>query len=664
MDREIINNIKALGIDMISEAKSGHPGIVLGAAPIIYTVYAKHMNINISDPNWINRDRFVMSAGHGSALLYATLYMAGYNLSLDDLKNFRKIGSKTPGHPEYGITPGVECSTGPLGQGIATAVGMALAGKILEDKFYLTMKNKFNRVSKENILDHNIYVLCGDGDLMEGVCYEAASLAGSWKLNNLIVLYDSNHMSLDGNTTNTFSGNVMDRFKAMGWHTDVVSNGESVSEIDKAIEKATDASKPSIIEIKTILGRGSLLENTNAVHGKPLSNEDIRQIKQKLGWAETPFVVSERAKEHFTREIATRSSKKYDEWAREYRTYLNDILSGDNSAFGFLYGKHKDIDLINYNWMISEDEKMATRDANEKVMKVISDNVSYFLGGSADLASSVKTYLEGKGDISYNNYNQRNIWFGVREHAMGAILNGLALSNFRVYGSTFLSFSDYLKPAIRMSALMHLPVTYIFSHDSISNGEDGPTHQPVEQLTMLRSTPNLNVFRPADIKEVIGSWNYILKDRNTPSALILSKQVGETLKETNANEVAKGAYIINHEEKDLHGIIIATGDEARTAVRVAKALKFECGLDIRVVSMPSQELFERQNQEYKDSILPLGVRTIVIEAGSKLSWYKYVYNDKYLITIDNFGISGSKDEVLKYFNYDYESIKNRVKELL
>lgn len=664
MDREIINNIKALGIDMINEAKSGHPGIVLGAAPIIYTVYAKHMNINISDPNWINRDRFIMSAGHGSALLYATLYMAGYNLSLDDLKKFRKFGSKTPGHPEYGITPGVECSTGPLGQGIATAVGMALGGKILEDKFYLTMKNRFNRTSKEKILDHNIYVLCGDGDLMEGVSYEAASLAGTWKLNNLIVLYDSNHMSLDGNTTNTFSENVIDRFKAMGWHTEFVSNGESVSEIDKAIQKAKESSKPSIIEIKTILGRGSLLENTNAVHGKPLSNEDIKQIKQKLGWAEKTFVVSERAKDHFTREIATRSSKKYDEWAREYRTYLNDILSGDNSLFEFLRGKYSDIDLVNYNWMLNEDEKLSTRDANEKVMKVISDKIDYFLGGSADLASSVKTYLEGKGDVTSVNYNQKNIWFGVREHAMGAILNGLALSNFRVYGSTFLSFSDYLKPAIRMSALMHLPVTYIFSHDSITNGEDGPTHQPVEQLTMLRSTPNLNVFRPADIKEVIGSWDCILKDVNKPSALILSKQVGETLKDTKISEVSKGAYIVKHEENNLHGIIIATGDEVRTAVRVAKTLKIECGLDIRVVSMPCQELFELQSQEYKEKILSIGVRTIVIEAGLKLSWYKYVYNDKYLITIDNFGKSGSKDDVLKYFNFDYESIKNRVKELL
>ena len=665
MEQEIINNIKALGIDMINEAKSGHPGIVLGAAPIIYTVFAKHLNMNLNDPNWFNRDRFVMSAGHGSALLYAILYMAGYPLTLDDLKNFRKLGSKTPGHPEYGVTPGVEVSTGPLGQGFATAVGMALGDKIIESKYFLNRKGTFGNTIKEKIFDHNVYCLCGDGDLMEGIASEAASLAGSYKLNNLIVLYDSNKISLDGTTNFTFNENVLERFKAYGWHTDLVSNGNDYKEIDKAMAKAKDENKPSIIEIRTTIGDGSLLAGTNAVHGKPLTPEDILQLKQKLGWSTKPFIVSERAVNNFRAEIQSHSKAKYDEWAKEYRELVNNVLGGNNQELNYiLKGGKTAIDLCDIPSKISRDDKEEMRVTNQKIIDEIGLKIPNFIGGSADLRSSTDTYFTNKGDITRENYNGGNIWFGVREHAMGAISNGLALTNFRVFNSTFLTFSDYLKPAIRMSALMHLPVTYIFTHDSISIGSDGPTHQPIEQLAMLRSIPNLNVYRPCDESELIGAWNDILNTNDKPSALVVSKDQVPVLAASKRKEVSLGAYIIRKEKEQLHGIIIATGTEVHKACLIAEQLYQSHKLDLRVVSMPCMERFLEQSDEYQKSILPEGVRTIVIEAASSFGWHRFVYSDKYLITVNDFGASGTKDEVLKKFNFDYESLKSRVLDIL
>lgn len=662
MDQRIVNYIKSLGIDMINTAGSGHPGIVLGAAPIMYTLYAKHINVSTNDVAWVNRDRFVMSAGHGSALLYATLYMAGFNLTIDDLKQFRRSGSKTPGHPEYGVTPGVDMSTGPLGQGLASAVGMAIGAKVLKTNSALPKGNGLFEKEK-SLFDYKVYVLCGDGDLMEGISYEAASLAGTLQLNNLIVLYDSNNVSLDGSTTNTFTENVLERFKAMGWDTDYVKNGEDIRAIDQAISKAKNSLKPTIIEIKTIIGMGSSLAGTSEVHGKLLSKEDLEQLKRSLHVEEEPFYIPEFITQEFRKISSERCNKKYDEWAQQYKQYTESASLMEINSFNYIFNSKVHIDLCKLDWQFSLDEKEATRITNGRIMTKLANEIPNFIGGSADLASSTKTYLNKQADITKEKYNGRNIWFGVREHSMGAILNGLALTGFRPFGSTFLCFADYLKPAIRMSAIMNLPVTYIFSHDSINVGQDGPTHQPIEQLTMLRSTPNLRVFRPADPNELVGCWNNILNS-SRPNCLILSRNDVNLLPVTSGQEVTRGAYIVKKEQGLIHGIIIATGSEVHTALYIAKELYSSYKLDIRVVSMPCMELFLNQSEQYREMILPKCYKKIVIEAGSSFGWHQFVYNDNYLITIDKFGTSGTKEEVLDYCDFTYEKIKEKVEKLL
>ena len=653
MDNKTISNIKSLGIDMIDQAGSGHPGIVLGAAPLIYTVYARHMNINTVDPTWICRDRFVLSAGHGSAMLYATLYLAGFNISLDDLKNFRRVGYKTPGHPEFGHTPGVDMTTGPLGQGIASAVGMAIGEKILENKFKLS--------DGKPLTNYNVYALLGDGDLMEGVSYEACSLAGTLNLDNLIVLYDSNNISLDGDISNTFTENVIDRFNAMGWHTEKVLNGTNVEDIDKAINRSKKSGKPSLIEVKTIIGNGSVNAGKNIVHGKCLSKEDIRSVKRGLDIKDEPFYVDVNNMNKFRNQIVERSARKYELWARNYREFMNnskeDVIEVFNSFFN-----PKKIDIINTDFNLDKGIKEATRVTNGKIMTTISKNIHNFIGGSADLSSSTNTYLKDMQDIKDNHYFGKNIWFGVREHSMGSILNGLALSGFKPFGSTFLTFSDYMKPAIRLSALMNLPVNYIFTHDSINIGPDGPTHQPIEQLAMLRSTPNLMVFRPADANELIGCWDVMLNSSG-PNALVLSRQDVRTLPSTVPEYVKYGAYPVRKERKQLHGIIIATGTEVFTSLLIAEQLYNEIGLDLRVISMPCQELFLMQQERFKNSLIPGGIKTIVVEAGSSFGWYRFVINEKYLMTIDKFGISGTKGEVENYCNFTFEQIKERIRKL-
>ena len=653
MDNKTISNIKSLGIDMIDQAGSGHPGIVLGAAPLIYTVYARHMNINTVDPTWICRDRFVLSAGHGSAMLYATLYLAGFNISLDDLKNFRRVGYKTPGHPEFGHTPGVDMTTGPLGQGIASAVGMAIGEKILENKFKLS--------DGKPLINYNVYAIVGDGDLMEGVSYEACSLAGTLNLDNLIVLYDSNNISLDGDISNTFTENVIERFNAMGWHTEKVLNGTNVEDIDKAINRSKKSGKPSLIEVKTIIGNGSVNAGKNIVHGKCLSKEDIRSVKRGLDIKDEPFYVDVNNMNKFRNQIVERSARKYELWARNYREFMNnskeDVIEVFNSFFN-----PKKIDIINTDFNLDKGIKEATRVTNGKIMTTISKNIHNFIGGSADLSSSTNTYLKDMQDIKDNHYFGKNIWFGVREHSMGSILNGLALSGFKPFGSTFLTFSDYMKPAIRLSALMNLPVNYIFTHDSINIGLDGPTHQPIEQLAMLRSTPNLMVFRPADANELIGCWDVMLNSSG-PNALVLSRQDVRTLPSTVPEYVKYGAYPVRKERKQLHGIIIATGTEVFTSLLIAEQLYNEIGLDLRVISMPCQELFLMQQERFKNSLIPGGTKTIVVEAGSSFGWYRFVINEKYLMTIDKFGISGTKGEVEDYCNFTFEQIKERIRNL-
>ena len=641
MEKDIIANLKTLSIDMINKAGSGHPGITLSAASIIYTVYANHMHININDPKWAGRDRFVMSAGHGSALLYATLYMCGF-LTLDDLKSFRQLNSKTPGHPEYNVTPGVDISTGPLGQGFASAVGMAIAEKHLQS------------LTEEELINYNIYVLCGDGDLMEGVSYEAASLAGTLKLNNLIVLYDSNRISLDGETNHTFTEDVLERFDALGWQ--VFSVSSKVSEIDRAINKAKKSDLPVLIEVKTILGEGSLLANTNKIHGKPLTSEDISQLKQKLNIPEEEFYVNEEAVNYFKNKIMTRSSEKYLNYQKAYNDY--ETSHPDGYLVKFIKGETN----INFNDMtIDFPQMLATRDSNQIVMNYFSEKNPLLFGGSADLASSTKAYLNDEGDFGPNNYKGKNIWYGVREHAMGSISNGLALSGYLPFCSTFLTFSDYLKPAIRMSALMELPVVYIFTHDSINVGEDGPTHQPVEQLASLRSIPGLIVYRPADFNETVGSWQNILINKK-PSAIILSRAKTYNFKATSNVMVKNGAYIVRRESGKLSAILIATGTEVELALKVAEDLKKD--YDIRVVSMPSVELFKKQNKEYQYEILPVGVKTFFIEAGSSFGLRDFVSSEKYLININEFGASGKPEDVLKKYNFDYDSIRKKIKELL
>lgn len=631
MDERVINNIKSLAIDMIDNASSGHPGIVLGASSIIYTVYANHMIINPNDPAWINRDRFVLSAGHGSAMLYSTLFLSGYDYSIDDLKKFRKIDSKTPGHPEYNIKNGIECSTGPLGEGIATAVGMALAAKKMKEIY-------------DKKIDYKVYVLCGDGDLMEGIANEAMSIAGNLCLDNLIILYDSNSMSLDGSTNMTISESVCAKYDSMGFYTEIVNS--DFKNIDKAINKAKKSLKPSLIEVRTVLGSGSLLENTNVVHGKVLSSEDIIQLKEKLNVKNEPFFVDLEAKEYFNKKILDRCIPIYEEWNKNTKDLKIDDLSSK-------------IDLNEYKFDFKEE---STRKINNEVIKKLSNINSKLIFGSADVASSTLVYLDDSKDISKNDFEGKNIRFGVRENSMGAISNGLALSGFRPVCSCFLAFSDYLKPSIRMSCLMNLPVTYVFTHDSVCVGEDGPTHQPIEQLGMLRGIPNMHVFRPCDYKETVGSWNYILNN-DKPVSLVLSRQKLPLINNTDISKVEYGAYIVRKEKGKLNGIILATGSEVSIAIKISEELE-KMKYNIRVVSVPCLELFREQSIEYQEKIIPEMVKTFVIEASNYEGWYEYIYNNKYLINIKTFGYSGKQEDVLNKLGFSYEQIKERIIKML
>lgn len=648
MDNQIIANIKSLSIDMINEVKSGHPGIVLSSAPILYSLYANHLNINTSDKNWYNRDRFIMSAGHGSALLYATLFMCGFNISIDDLKHFRKLNSKTPGHPELNVTPGIECTTGLLGQGIATAVGIALSEKILANKYKLP--------NGKSLYNFKTYVLVGDGDLMEGVSYEACSLAGTLNLNNLIILYDSNNMSSDGSINYTFKEDVRSRFKAMGFNTYLVKNGNDLKSLNKTIDKAKRSNKPVLIEVKTKLGDGSLMENTSIVHGTPLSLDDIKQLKEKLKIPNEPFYVNMEAKSYMQQKIANRINKIYMDNVNTYKEYVDKVLNGNKNRISYLFNRNISCNIIDYSWKFLE--KQSLRDTNKYILETIVNNIPSVIGGSADLGNSTRTYIKEIGDVN-NNFLGGNIWFGVREHAMGCILNGMALTNFHPYGSTHLAFADYMKPAIRMSALMNLPVTYIFTHDSINIGFDGPTHEPVEQLTMLRSTPNLCVYRPADAKELVGCWQMILNS-NKPSCLVLSRGDAVLQQNTSSINTLRGGYIFHKETDTLKAIIVTTGSELQIVKNIVK----ELSNSIRIVSMPCKEVFEMQDISYQNQLIIPNIKTIVVEVSSKYSWGSIASDKNCLITVDNFGKSGSKDEVLSYMNFNYEQIKKRIKELL
>ena len=646
--KKIIDNIRVLGIDMINEAKSGHPGIVLGAAPIIATLYANHMKIDIENDKWVDRDRFVMSSGHGSALLYATLFMAGFDIPFDEIKKFRTLDSLTPGHPEYGVTKGVDVTTGPLGEGFATSVGMAISECYLRQYF------------GKDVINHYTYVLCGDGDLMEGVSYEASSIAGNLGLNKLIVFYDSNNVTLDGALKTSFDENIKERFESMNWNYILVSDSEDLDSINEAIEKAKSDTndKPTLIEIKTTIGKYSKNQGTSLVHGSPLDEDDIVSIKNTLVLREVPFAISLEAKDAMRERICERNKDCITAWNEK-------ILSMDENLrrdFDLYMNNKLPVKISNINYVYPTDGKDSTRNVSGKIINSVAETYPFLLGGSADVSKSTMARINNTLDFSASTPNGRNINFGVRENAMASIANGMALSNITPFVSTFFAFSDFLKPGIRLSALMDLPVIYVFSHDSISVGEDGPTHEPVEQLAALRCMPNFDVYRPADANETIGAYKAVLELRK-PAAIVLGRNKVTIDENTSSSDVIKGAYIVRKEKKDLEAVIISSGEEVELAIKVYDAL-LEKGYSVRVVSMPSMSRFEKNEESYKREILPASVKTFVIEASSSLSWYKYVKNDDYLFTIDTFGASGKRDDILRKYGFTVNKITKDIEKLL
>lgn len=646
IENKAVNTLRMLSVDQIENANSGHPGLPLGAAPMAYALFKNHLVRDSKDLNWKNRDRFVLSAGHGSALLYSLFYLFDYGLSLDDLKNFRQLDSKTPGHPEYGHTRGVEATTGPLGQGIAMAVGMAIA----EEKL-AALYNKDDL----KLVDHYTYALVGDGCLMEGISNEASSLAGTLKLDKLIVLYDSNKISIEGSTDLAFSENVCDRYKALGWDTFVVHDGNDLDEINAKIEEAKNSDKPALIEVKTKIGYGSPREDSAKAHGEPLGKEDRKSTREFFGLPDEDFYVDEDVRAHFQKIVEENTArvnekkKIEEEYAKKYPKEYEDYLAAFN-----LEKK----ELLEDSYYDSFDKDMATRAISGEVLnKIAKDNIHIF-GGSADLGPSNKTMLKGEEYFSADNRLGRNITFGVRENAMGAITNGILLhGGLRTYASTFLVFSDYLKPTIRLAALMNLPNVYIFTHDSIGVGEDGPTHQPIEHLAMLRSIPGIVVIRPADGRETAASLNLAFNSKNTPFVLALSRQNLPQL-ENSSRDIYRGAYIIKKEEGELEKIVIATGSEVSLAIEAAEGLK-----GVRVVSMPSMEMFDAQSSDYKEEILPSNItKRISLEALSSFGWHKYIGMKGMAISIDTFGASGKGAEVFERFGFTKENIRRKIQE--
>ena len=655
-DIKCVNELKMLALDMINEAKSGHPGIVLSAAPIIYSLYANHLRFDAENPNWMNRDRFVLSCGHASALLYATLHMFGYNISMDDLKRFRRINSITPGHPEYKVTPGVECTTGPLGQGVATAVGMALGERYLEKLL------EEEEDGKQDLIDYYTYVMCSDGDLMEGLSYEALSFAGAQKLNKLIILYDDNNMSIDGSLETTFNENMEQRFASIGFETIEVKDGNNLVMIDKALSQARKNNKPTIVVFKTILGNGSYNQNTNSVHGAPLTDADLHNLRQSLKLLNQPFYESKDSIIYLQDKI----KKRMEDTLNTYESALSRLKmsTSDNltAIFKMLEQGKVDIDFDSAKYRINKNYNEELRISNYKTLNLFAGKSRLFLNGSADLFSSCKNVIDNSAIMSDVTPLGRNIRFGVREHAMGAILNGLALTGFRVCGSTFLTFSDYVKPAIRMSALMSLPVTYIFTHDSISVGQDGPTHEPIEQLTMLRSIPNLITYRPADITELMGCWDDILK-QNKPTALVVTKDKLPKIPTSNSAGVKYGAYTIKDCKTRPDAIIISSGSDVKSAYIIADKLAAN-GININVVSIPSLELYLSSPEEYKKRVIPEHIKRIVLEAGNSYVLGSLATNINYVIGINDFGFSGTKDEVEKEMEFDIDNLVLKIEKLI
>ena len=650
-----VNAIRFLGIDAIEKSKSGHPGVVMGAAPMAYDLFTKQMRINPEVPNWINRDRFVLSAGHGSMLLYALLHLSGFqDVTMEELKNFRQWGSKTPGHPEFGHTKGIDATTGPLGQGISTAVGMALAERYLAAKY--------NKEGYE-LFDHYTYVICGDGDIMEGVASEASSFAAVQKLNKLVVLYDSNDICLDGETKDAFSENVRARYEAYGWNTILVEDGSDVEAVNAAIEQAKKSDKPTLIEVKTIIGAGSPnRQGTNGVHGAPLGDEETALFRKEIGWENEPFDIPADVYADFKANVADRGESEYVKWEKLYVDYkaaypelakeLEEVLSREDisrlskESFSF-----KNVG-----------EAQATRNSSQDAINSVAAVLPTFFGGSADLSHSNMTFIKGDNLQDDAHRTERNVQFGVREFAMATVLNGLMLhGGVRVFGGTFFVFSDYLKGALRLSALQNLPVTYVFTHDSIAVGEDGPTHEPIEHLASLRTIPNTYVFRPADATETQAAWYLSQKTNDRPTSIVLTRQNLPILENSSFEKVSKGAYVVYETSADFDTILIATGSEVALAIDVARELEKD-GSKVRVVSMPSVELFEEQSKEYKEELLPLNIRRRVsLEMGNSALWYKYVGLDGLAIGIDKFGASAPANKVIEEYGFTVEAVVEKIK---
>lgn len=652
-----VNAIRFLGIDAIEKSKSGHPGVVMGAAPMAYELFTKEMRLNPAQPNWINRDRFILSAGHGSMLLYALLHLSGFeDVSLEEIKNFRQWGSKTPGHPEYGHTAGVDATTGPLGQGISMATGFAQAERFLAAKY--------NRDGFP-IFDHYTYVIAGDGDLMEGVSAEAASYAGLQKLEKLIVLYDSNDINLDGETKDSFTEDVKARYQAYGWHTDLVEDGTDVAAIQAAVARAKESGKPSLIEVKTVIGHGSPnKQGTNAVHGAPLGAEETAATREALGWNYEAFEVPAEVYADFKENVVDRGQAAYAEWEALVEAYKAAHPELADEVAAIIEGRDpvrvKPEDFPVHEAGFSQ----ATRNSSQDALNAAAAVLPTFLGGSADLAHSNMTYIKEDGLQDDAHRLNRNIQFGVREFAMGTILNGMSLhGGLRVYGGTFFVFSDYLKAAMRLAALQGLPVTYVFTHDSIAVGEDGPTHEPIEHLAGLRAMPNLNVFRPADARETQAAWYQALTSESTPTALVLTRQNLEVQEGTDFDKVARGAYVVHETAPDFDRLVIATGSEVELAVKAAKDLEAD-GLKVRVVSMPSSDVFDQQDAAYKEEVLPNAIRKrLAVEMGASLSWYKYVGLDGDVLAIDTFGASAPAGKVLDEYGFNLENVKAKISAL-
>lgn len=642
IDQLCIDNIRVMCSEMIDKAKSGHPGMAIGSAPILHVLYTQFLNASSKNPEWFNRDYFVLSGGHASSLIYTILHLSGYELGIEDLKKFRSLGSITPGHPEYGVTPGIDATTGPLGQGVGEAVGIAIAEEYL-------------RAKTNGLVDHYTYVLCGDGDVQEGLSQEAFSLAGFLNLSRLVVIYDSNDVQLDGDVNKCSKEDTKKKMESMGWHYQLVEDGNNCEDIAKAIKKAKKAEKPAFIEVKTVIGFGTKNQGTSKVHGAPLPHDEVVEMRQKLNTE--PFSIPEEVYEYYKNTFISRGNKEYKKWLRKYKQ------SSDKQTLDKIINDDFELDFDSILPKFDETYNNPTRKAGGEILEVISNNHLSVIGGSADLASSTMA-MGVDGDFSKENRLGRHINYGVRENGMAAISNGIALHKLRPFCSTFFAFVDYLKPGIRMSGLAELPTVYIFSHDSIAVGEDGPTHHPIEQLTMLRSIPNVDVIRPADANETKEAYKIAFTKKHSPTCIVLSRQALPTFLKEEETKVCKGAYIVSDSEKEIpDGILIASGSELAVTLQAKELLKQE-GLDIRVVSMPSTTLFDKQDKKYKEQILPSIVsRKMAIEMSEGAHYYKYVGVDGMVYGINKFGVSAPGPVVIEEYGYTKEKIAEAFKTL-